>query len=1125
MAEIVLGRLKFKWKSNWATSTSYIVDDIVKFNANSFVCVTNHTSSATVDGWFASDFANWQLYVPGINSTGLYNGSTKYYLNDIATYLGNTWICTTNATVGRIPSNGSSYWTLLAQGNADQTDNVYYVDTNGNDYSGDGKTMTTAWASLRHACDSVTGPATIYVRSGTYYEQLPITVPPSVSIIGDNMRDTKIAPKPTGVSTDSIPTTNNLSTMFLLSDATLLQGLLMTGMTSFTPSLVTPSDITLATLGGVYLRLNPASPVSTKSPYIKDCTSTSSGGVGAVVDGSVHGSGNKSMVFWAYNMVMDNGVGLYVLNGGKAEAVSCFTYYAYFGYATSGGGKIRSLSGNNSYGTYGAVSRGYDSTEVANSGTVYGNMLTGTQSGSFQVGETITQAVSGATGTVTSVQTGYLYYKPTANVFDTTHLVTGGTSSATVTPSAVTGQNNYVLVLSGLSALPKPGASIEFATGDTSSYVIQSVSGGYVNTGSIITVTLAQQKATPSIDTTVVRIRYNFSQIRLTGHDFLSIGTGGTSTTNYPNIPTQSADASKQTVYVYPGRVYYVSTDQDGNFSVGPYFAVNQATGAATLNASAFNLSGLTSLRLGSIGAQLGAQVDEFSTDGTLNANSSTKVPTQSAIRTYLGAAYQSISPVTDLTYDLGTPSKRWGHVYVGAGSITIGTLTISDNSGTLQVQAGSTNAPTNINSINNGTSNITVANNANVTVTAAGTLALTASSTLVTTALPVTITNTTVSGASNAGALVVTGGAGVGGNLYVGGNLQITGNVVYGGTVSQVTTTVLNVADPLIYLAQNNGANINDIGIVGHFTQSPTGYQHTGFVRQASTNQWILFSGATTEPSNVITTSDGTFTYDTLKLGSILNTGNAGFGTSSPNVGSNASTTVTILGATTSRSTLEMGNTSSVTNGVVAQQSFLNATTQIALIQVTTDGTNADSGLIKFFTRPTGGSTTERVRVTQAGQLTVGNFAGRSNFMGGAGNTPQVQVEGTTAMTGALSVVRNSADGNPAYIIVGKSRAGAVNGDTAVQNTELIGTYDFQANDGTNMLRAASIGAFVNGTVTTGAVPGGLTISTANAAGTLAPAITVSATQTVTFNNPPFEGTNKLATMGRSIAMAMVFG
>ncbi len=41
-------------------------------------------------------------------------------------------------------------------------------------------------------------------------------------------------------------------------------------------------------------------------------------------------------------------------------------------------------------------------------------------------------------------------------------------------------------------------------------------------------------------------------------------------------------------------------------------------------------------MRLGSIGAQLGASINEFSTDGTLSQNSDEKVPTQRAVKTYV---------------------------------------------------------------------------------------------------------------------------------------------------------------------------------------------------------------------------------------------------------------------------------------------------------------------------------------------------------------------------------------------------------------------------------------------------------------------------------------------------------
>ena len=176
-----------------------------------------------------------------------------------------------------------------------------------------------------------------------------------------------------GLSDNGV-TNNNRSTMWLLSDGTLLKQMTFTGMGGFAAG--TPDDdITLATVGGVYARFNPSSPIATKSPYILECSAISNGGIGVIVDGSVHTSGYKSMVFHAYTNLNNDGVGYWVKDNGRAEIVSCFSYYCWFGIATSGGGFVRGLNNNNSYGRYGAVSRGYDTTEAVLTGKVYGTQL------------------------------------------------------------------------------------------------------------------------------------------------------------------------------------------------------------------------------------------------------------------------------------------------------------------------------------------------------------------------------------------------------------------------------------------------------------------------------------------------------------------------------------------------------------------------------------------------------------------------------------------------------------------------------------------------------------------------------------------------------------------------------
>jgi len=139
---------------------------------------------------------------------------------------------------------------------------------------------------------------------------------------------------------------------------------------------------------------------------------------------------------------------------------------------------------------------------------------------------------------------------------------------------------------------------------------------------------------------TIVSIREKFSQCRITGHDFLDIGTGNFVETNYPEIySTGFVDAQpfNEVAEEQGGRVFYTSTDQSGNFRTGELFAVEQATGIVTISADFFDLAGLSELRLG--GVRLGGTgvvIREFSTDPFFYEDSNNIVPTQRAIKTYL---------------------------------------------------------------------------------------------------------------------------------------------------------------------------------------------------------------------------------------------------------------------------------------------------------------------------------------------------------------------------------------------------------------------------------------------------------------------------------------------------------
>ena len=143
----------------------------------------------------------------------------------------------------------------------------------------------------------------------------------------------------------------------------------------------------------------------------------------------------------------------------------------------------------------------------------------------------------------------------------------------------------------------------------------------------------------------------------------MNIGTGGLTTTNYPDTPTQLPSQANEVVEYGGGRVFYTSTDQDGNFRVGELFRVEQATGIATLNADAFNLSGLNELQLGSVAlGGSGVSIREFSADPLMTAASDAIVPTQRAVKTFV----ENI---------IGAGGSN-----LVANSITVGGLTLDSN-------------------------------------------------------------------------------------------------------------------------------------------------------------------------------------------------------------------------------------------------------------------------------------------------------------------------------------------------------------------------------------------------------------------------------------------------------------
>jgi len=279
---------------------------------------------------------------------------------------------------------------------------------------------------------------------------------------------------------------------------------------------------------------------------------------------------------------------------------------------------------------------------LATAGTAV-NLTTGTGlTGMYMAGPTVTQVDPNKTRTAptrTRIGTGIL-----SNPTFTNRGTANTTATATVTGDGFSDlyQASSFINVSNLYELPLAGANVEFASIPGQWFKLVSVTnplgipGNYTATFQI-NPSLSVLNAPAHNDLITTRLKY--SQVRLTGHDFLYIGTGGFAATNYPEVNVSTAITANQTLGSNGGRVFFTSTDQDGNFNVGGLFGVQQSTGTATLNASAFNLSGLQSLQLGTVSVGAGsAIITSFSTDPYFTANSDNILPTQRAIKSYITA-------------------------------------------------------------------------------------------------------------------------------------------------------------------------------------------------------------------------------------------------------------------------------------------------------------------------------------------------------------------------------------------------------------------------------------------------------------------------------------------------------
>jgi hypothetical protein len=259
--------------------------------------------------------------------------------------------------------NDISTSTLIANGLnlTYELTNSIFVSTNGNDTTNRGNVFSAPFRTLKYALSRATVGTSIYIMSGTYEEDFPLTVPAGVSVIGNNIRQVIITP------TEA----TKLNDAFLLNGETYV------------------SDLTIknfyynsAADTGYGFRFADGFAVTSRSPYIQNIsviTQESSIGLGdagrgALVDGSAAMSTSleASMLFHGVTFITPESTALLMKNGVRVEWLNSFTYFADIGlHAVNGtegfadqgirfGAEVRSIGSANVYGNYGAVADGND---------------------------------------------------------------------------------------------------------------------------------------------------------------------------------------------------------------------------------------------------------------------------------------------------------------------------------------------------------------------------------------------------------------------------------------------------------------------------------------------------------------------------------------------------------------------------------------------------------------------------------------------------------------------------------------------------------------------------------------------------------------------------------------------
>lgn len=443
--------------------------------------------------------------------------------------------------------------------------NIIYVTKDGSD-TNDGLRLGSAKATIKGAVAICTSGDNIQVYPGTYLEDNPIVLPPHVSISGRDLRTCVIAPQ------------NITQDIFQVGNGNHLIDLSFTGAGCSAVVAFRPEGVGIIT----------------QSPYVRNCTNFIPGSIGMKIDGLLADDDNGvsgSMVVDSYTQYNPGGIGVSISNEAYAQLVSIFTINSDIAVSAVNGGQCDITNSNSSFGNFGLVASGLGTMMMV------GVVTTASGIGSDKV------VLSNLTDRPYDGQVMYfdtLYYE--VEKIDVTNGGSGYTSPPTVLIEAPTGPNGATAFASADIANGKVTSITLLSSGSqyTQNPTVTLSGGGGIGaavTTGIYPIYYGVESATPlssGISTVTLKQTlnnnvgvgstvptYQQSLIIASSHSFEYVGAGTDKAAARPRRGGVGITTC-EVVMRDGGLVVYTSTDQAGNFAIGPDVNINQATGTIT---------------------------------------------------------------------------------------------------------------------------------------------------------------------------------------------------------------------------------------------------------------------------------------------------------------------------------------------------------------------------------------------------------------------------------------------------------------------------------------------------------------------------------------------------------------